>query len=219
MRCLWIDFCRINQSARGDSERMSCVRDMQNFCTGFSLIFSYMRKLLFGFLMLVLVSNAHAQNRNEVKINIFNTIALGSVELGYEYFLDSTQLQSIGVEFLFNDRFSYYPQGDGKEFKTNSYMLFYNYYFMEGGDPSSFYITPFFKYRAGTYNYLNDNSQMMELDMNSAIIGIGVGYKWIFNGQLALGPYANIGRGFTKDVADHFTPVEVNAGFGIGYRF
>src|SRR5690606_17127417 len=127
---------------------------------------------------------------------------------------------SIGVELLFNDRFSYYPQGkDGKEFKTNSYMLAYNFYFKEGMDPSSFYISPFLKYRSGTYLSNEENSGPIELDMNSFIIGIGIGYKWVFNEQLALGPYVNIGRGFTKEVADWFTPVEVNAGFGIGYRF
>src|SRR5690606_10512005 len=137
--------------------------------------FRYMKKLLLSFLLLGLVFSVYAQNRNEIKINIFNTIAMGSVEVGYEYFLDSTQLQSIGFEVLFNDRFSYYPQGDdGKEFKSNSYMLSYNYYFREGIDPSSFYISPFFKYRSGTYLHLDENSQAVELDMNSAIIGIGV---------------------------------------------
>src|SRR5690554_4945209 len=135
-----------------------------------------MKRLVLSFLVLFLVSSVSAQKRNEVKINIFNTIALGSIELGYEHFLDSTNLQSLGVEFLFNDRFSYYPQGkEGKDFRTNSYLLSYNYYFKNDMDPSSFYISPFLKYRAGIYLHLDENARVSELNMDSFIIGIGVG--------------------------------------------
>ncbi|MEX2591376.1 MAG: DUF3575 domain-containing protein [Anditalea sp.] len=177
-----------------------------------------MKKITLCFFLLGSVYAAKAQSNNEIKLNILNTIVLGSVEVGYEHFLDSTQ--SIGVEFLINDRFSYYPQGkDGTEFKTNSYLVSYNFYFIQGMDPSSFYISPFLKYRAGSYRERNENDLMTERDMDSAMIGIGAGYKWVYNGQLVLGPYVNIARGFSKEVADRFTPVEVNAGFSIGYRF
>ncbi len=179
-----------------------------------------MKKVILSFLLLGMVYGAKAQTMNEIKLNILNTIALGSIEFGYERFLDSTQSQSIGVEFLINDRFSYYPHGkDGKEFNTNSYLLSYNFYFIQGEDPSSFYISPFFKYRAGSYREIDENDMTREIEMNSAMIGIGAGYKWVYNGQLALGPYVNIARGFNKEVADRFTAVEVNAGFSIGYRF
>lgn len=178
-----------------------------------------MKNTILCFLLLGLVFCAKAQSRNEIKLNILNTIALGSVEVGYEYFLDSNQ--SIGAEVLFNDRFSYYPHGkDGKEFNTTSYLVSYNFYFIQEEDnPSSFYISPFFKYRNGTYQEQDDNDMIRETDMNSAMIGIGAGYKWVYGGQLALGPYVNIARGFSKEVADQFTPVELNAGFSIGYRF
>lgn len=180
-----------------------------------------MKKVILGVLLSVISFYTHAQNRNEIKLNIFNTIALGSVEFGYEHFIDSTQSQSIGVEFLINDRFSYYPHGkNGKEFKTNSYLVSYNFYFIQDeDDPSSFYISPFFKYRAGEYLDLDENNNLRETDMNSAMIGIGAGYKWIYNGQLALGPYVTIARGFSKEVTDRFSAVELNAGVSIGYRF
>lgn len=180
-----------------------------------------MKKVVLSVLLLGIVYCTQAQNRNEVKLNILNTIALGSVELGYEYFTDSSLTQSIGVEFLINDRFGFNPQGNnGREFKTNSYAVSYNFYFVQDSDdPSAFYISPYLKYRAGEFIELDENNLMRETDMNSAIIGIGAGYKWVFNGQLALGPYISVARGFSKEVADRFSAVELNGGFSLGYRF
>src|SRR5690606_18579486 len=97
-----------------------------------------MKKVVLSVLLLGIAFYSQAQNRNEVKLNILNTIALGSVELGYEYFIDSTQTQSIGVEFLINDRFGFNPQGNkGREFKTNSYAVSYNFYFVQDEDDPS----------------------------------------------------------------------------------
>lgn len=180
-----------------------------------------MKKIVLSIFFLSLVVCVQAQNRNEIKLNILNTIALGSVELGYEYFTDSSSTQSIGVEFLINDRFGFNPQGsNGREFKTNSYALSYNFYFVQDYEnPSAFYISPYLKYRVGDFVELDENDLLKETDMNSAIIGIGAGYKWVYNGQLALGPYISIARGFSKEVADRFSAVELNGGFSIGYRF
>src|SRR6476620_8409606 len=43
--------------------------------------------------------------RHEVKWNIANTIIFASVELGYEYFIDSNQ--SVGAEILINDVYNF----------------------------------------------------------------------------------------------------------------
>ena len=179
-----------------------------------------MKRIILCALLAVAAFGTKAQVANEVKLNIFNTIVLGSVEIGYERFLDDSRSQSIGVEFLFNDRFSYYPQRGSSErdFKTNSYLVSYNYYFVEDDVPSSFYMSPFLKLRNGTYTEL-DNGIRREIDMNSFMIGLGGGYKWVFNDQLAMAPYVNIARGFSREVSERFTAVEVNAGFSIGYRF
>lgn len=179
-----------------------------------------MKRIILSVLLLVFAFGAKAQVANEIKLNIFNTIALGSVEIGYERFLDDSQSQSIGVELLFNDRFSYYPQrgSNERDFKTNSYLVSYNFYFVDDDAPSSFFMSPFLKLRNGTYSEL-DNGVRREVDMNSFMIGLGGGYKWIFNDQLAIGPYVNIARGFSREVSDRFTAVELNGGVSIGYRF
>ncbi len=156
--------------------------------------------------------------KNEVKLNILNTIIQGSLELGYEYYLG--QDQSIGVELMINDRFGYNAQGSGgKDYRTNSIQAAYNFYFLDKSDISSsysnVYVYPFLKYRFGEFQ--EDGEP--DVDMNAAMIGIGVGYKWVRNNKFTIAPYVNISRGFSEEVEDRFTAVELNAGVSIGFRF
>lgn len=155
----------------------------------------------------------HAQNTSEVKLNILNTITRASVEVGYEYF--TTPSSSVGFEVLINDRFSYYPEDENEEFKTNSVQLSYNFYFSRG---EGAYVSPFLKYRFGDYEEVIENVPYIT-DMNSFILGLGLGYKWVWNNQFAFGPYANISRNFSKEVIERFSAIEINAGISVGYRF
>jgi hypothetical protein len=182
-----------------------------------------MRKTVFLLGLMVLAIGAHAQMqpelpKNEVKLNIFNTIIIGSLELGYEHFID--QNQSLGVEIMFFDRFSYYSTTEeGRSFDATSAVISYNYYFVSEMEQSGFYLSPFLKYRGGAFTEIGEDDQILETTMNSFMIGIGAGYKWVHNEKFAVGPYVNIARGFNNEVTDRFSPVEFNAGFSIGYRF
>jgi len=173
---------------------------------------------------------AQAQAINEVKWNVFNTIAIKSVEVGYEHFIDLDQ--SVGVDLMINDRFSYYPESKskGKKFKTNSIAASYNFYFggNNGENGSGYSLSPFIKYRFGDYDEnkwisqgdgIPDVLEKKTTDMNSIILGIGVGYKWVRNDAFAVQPFVNIGRNFSDDVNDRFTAIEINAGVTVGYRF
>jgi len=181
-----------------------------------------MKKLAVVVLFLGLATQSFAQseddyNQSEIKLNILNTIVQGSVEIGYEYFIDRDQ--SIAVEYLINDRFGYNNQTDGKEYETSSLLVAYNFYFLEEYQTGSFYVYPFFKYRFGDFTEPGSNNNIVVTDMNSAILGIGAGYKWVQRDKFAIAPYANISRGFSEEVSDRFSAVEVNAGISIGYRF
>ncbi|MGA8854909.1 MAG: autotransporter outer membrane beta-barrel domain-containing protein [Christiangramia sp.] len=187
-----------------------------------------MKKIL---LCLILISftkigySQMAEKQNEIKLNIANTIAIASVEFGYERFLDFHQ--SVEGTMLINDRMNYHSEKDSRDFKTNSFKLGYNYYFGEDYAASGLYVNPFLKYRTGefTQNPLvapadgNNFTENMVTDMDSFIIGIGAGYKWNFNDTFVLGPFLNIGRNFSEEVRDRFSAIEFNAGFNIGYRF
>ena len=158
--------------------------------------------------------SAHSQYKSEVKFNIANIITIASVEVGYEYFLDDNQ--SLGAEIHFNDRFSYYKETATEKFNTTSILVNYNYYF-NPEEPASFYAFPFLKYRFGSYKY--DDPLKENIDMNSFIIGLGIGYKWAWNDKFTLAPYASIARNFSSKISDEFTSIEANGGISIGYRF
>lgn len=161
-----------------------------------------------------------AEKLNEIKLNIGNTIAIASVEFGYERFLGYHQ--SIEGMLLLNDRMSYRSESDGREFNTYSLKLGYNYYFGEYAAGSGLYVNPFVKYRKGEFEEslpVQDDPQSRITDMDSFIIGLGLGYEWNFNDTFVIGPFVNLGRNFSDEVKERFSAIEFNAGLNIGYRF
>lgn len=173
-----------------------------------------MKKIAIGLLVFAGAFTANAQYKSEVKFNIANVIAIASIEIGYEYFLDDNQ--SIGAELHINDRFSYVEETDSKKFETNSFLVSYNYYFSPE-NKGSFYAFPFMKYRFGEHK--DDRAGKVDTDMNSFIMGLGVGYKWAWNDKFAIAPYVSIARSFSDEVNDRFMAIEPNAGVSVGYRF
>lgn len=176
-----------------------------------------MKKIFPALAVLLSALCGHAQTKNEVKVNILNTIILGSVEVGYERFIADDQ--SIGLDILINDRFSYLTErpARGKEFNTNSVMLSYNFYLAEDRG-SGIYFSPFFKYRFGEHEEVVEGV-VVETDMDSPILGLGAGYKWAWRDTFTIAPFVNIGRNFNDDVNERFSAVEFNGGITMGYRF
>ncbi len=184
-----------------------------------------MKKLIVSVFLIGGILGAKAQAVNEVKINILNTILIASAELGYEHFIDHNQ--SIGVDLNINDRFSYSHLGQSSrhgKFNTNSIALNYKYYFGDENDSngSGLNMIPFLKYRFGNFKEdkaIDGNVEEIKTNMNSFIVGFGVGYKWIMSDSFAVEPFANIARNFSGAVNDRFSVIEFNAGVNIGYRF
>lgn len=186
-------------------------------------------KKYFAFILLSLFAfKAFAQEDqmplNEIKLNLANTIAIASVEVGYERFLGFHQ--SVEAEFLINDRINYHSEKGSREFKTNSFKLGYNYYFGEMNPGSGVYVNPFLKLRTGDFEEIRSKTvegtsvdYKDKTDMGGVIIGFGLGYKWNFTDTFIIAPYANVGRNFSEEVKDRFTSIEFNAGVSVGYRF
>lgn len=182
-----------------------------------------MKKSLSLIALLTAIYSGFSQDsgkQNEIKFNIANTIAIASVEFGYERFFD--EHQSLEAVLLFNDRINYHSEKGSREFKTQSYKLGYNYYFGRENAGSGLFVNPFVKLRNGEFNENDDRvdpEQPLITDMNTFMIGIGGGYKWNFNDTFVLGPFINVARNFSEEVKDRFSAIEFNAGFNIGYRF
>ena len=178
-------------------------------------------------LSLFLYNSSYAQDdfaHSEIKFNIANTIAIATVEVGYEYFIDYNQ--SIDVQIHFNDRINYHTEKGSREFNTTSFLIGYNFYLT--GDPqgSGMHISPMVKYRIGdfTETIVDDSGfitveEDVSTDMSGFIIGIGGGYKFNFGNQFVFGPFVNIGRNFNEEIKYRFTAIEFNGGISIGYRF
>jgi len=135
-----------------------------------------MKKILFSLILMAVAHTGYSQTadkQNEVKLNIANTIAIASVEFGYERFLDYHQ--SIEGVILINDRINYHSESGSRDFETNSFKLGYNYYFGEDYPASGLYVNPFLKYRTGEFEQ-NIGDVDSVTDMNSFIIGKGSGY-------------------------------------------
>ncbi|MAN26331.1 MULTISPECIES: autotransporter domain-containing protein [Mesonia] len=183
-----------------------------------------MKKAYFLFSLLLISSLVKAQQeefpKNEVKLNIANTIAIASVEVGYERFIGFNQ--SIEIIGLINDRINYHSESGSREFNTNSIKLGYNYYFNQENAGSGIYANPFVKYRFGDFSQdrtFEGQTVNVETDMDTFMVGLGAGYKWNFGNKFVLGPFVNIARNFSEEVKERFSAIEFNAGFQVGYRF
>jgi len=153
--------------------------------------------------------------QHQVNLNILNVIWLSSVELGYEHYIAFNQ--SIEGEIFINDRFSFFSRKDGEKYNATSIKVGYNYYF-DSSDAVGFYLNPFLKTRFGKFTEEKDGADV-ETKLNAFIIGVGVGYTWVFNSKFVVAPYANLGRNFSKPVNERFWAVEPNAGVRLGFRF
>ena len=174
-----------------------------------------MKKMFLSIAMALVSLGAFAQTyKNEVKLNILNVIVRPSIELGYEYYLDDNQ--SVDAELMFLDKFSYWPKRSNK-FSATSFKVGYNYYF-DSSDAVGFYLNPFLKTRFGKFTE-EVNGLDVETKLNAFIIGVGVGYTWVFNSKFVVAPYANIARGFNNEVNKEYLAVEPNAGVRLGFRF
>ncbi|MBW2960245.1 autotransporter domain-containing protein [Mesonia aestuariivivens] len=178
--------------------------------------------LLLSLLLATTFAKAQTEEfpKNEVKLNIANTIAIASVEVGYERFISFNQ--SVEVVGLINDRINYHSQSGSRDFNTNSIKLGYNYYFDLEQSGAGIYANPFLKYRFGDFSQdqsIGGQTINVETDMDAFMVGLGAGYKWNFNNKFVLGPFVNIARNFSDEVKDRFSAIEFNAGFNVGYRF
>ncbi|SMD41612.1 hypothetical protein SAMN00777080_0137 [Aquiflexum balticum DSM 16537] len=178
-----------------------------------------MKKILFVIAILAVLSPiANAQSledpKGEIRLNFLNTILLGSVEIGYDFFVGHDQ--SVGVELHLNDRFGYSSSSGDRSFSATSVLVSYNFFFA-GDDNGKIYISPYFKYRFGDFTDVVDNITEVT-SLNSGYLGLIGGYRWNYN-NFAFGPFAGIGRGFSEPVNDKFSAVEFKAGFNVGYRF
>lgn len=169
-----------------------------------------MKKLFTSLSLLICVFvNAQEKEKNfsEVKFNALST-SLGTVEVEFERTLNSKSSIGFSAFTTFEDSgapFSYdFDSGITAFYRYYLGKKYANGIFFEGS--GTFHNTSF-----PVTNLINTT----EINTN-LLVGLGVGYKYIFKKGLVL--QANFGPGINV-FEDEFVNVSGRAGISIGYRF
>lgn len=192
-----------------------------------------MKKILL--LMVLLPSMLFAQTekqekekKNELYLNAFEVIVGGVVPITYERFL--TKNQSLAFRaFLLDKHYSDF-NSNGDAYNTFSLQAQYVIYFSEKKNNAGFYAYPFLKYSGGNYNtyqYIYDPTNGMYIDtkltkkqLNAAILGFGIGYKFVWKDKITIGMGGDLGRVLNNgNYYENRGPVDARFGINVGFRF
>jgi hypothetical protein len=172
---------------------------MKNLCIAVALLGTYL---------------VHAQaypqfnNDNELKFNIGQFLASGSVEGSYEYFFSEDT--SIGGTLYFDSDATDYNGNFGIGPNVRAYF---------GYIPrSGFFAEAFGLYYTGEDKVPDNNLGVRNNDYSTTALGLGFGNKWVTQSQkFSLEISAGIGRNVNPEVfQDTFM---FRAGFSLGFRF
>ncbi len=173
-----------------------------------------------------LVKTHRDTTRNEISVNILNTLVFGALDVSYERILNNHS--SISAEVfskVFNKNKG--EEGDLSEMYTKNFSLLtkFKYFLNEENMAWGYYAEAFGMISSGVnektvtitdYETGEPKEIEAELDYIDAALGIGVGRKFISKKGFFLDVSVGIGRNlFQKDAP----VIVVLPGFNIGYRY
>jgi hypothetical protein len=163
--------------------------------------------------------------KNELTINTFELIIGGVLPISYERFIDDGQ--SVSLKAYFFDK-AYADFGNSNN-NVVSLQVYYNLYFSEKKQNAGFYFSPFLKYTKGNYvnsYYYYDYSNNMgytkseKLNVNAAITGFGIGYKYLWRKKLSFALNIDLGRVLNEqNYYKQREVVQIRTGLNVGVRF
>lgn len=189
-----------------------------------------MKKILFS--MMLFPSLIFAQDslktkakKNEITVNAFELVAGGVLPISYERFIDNGQ--SVSLKAYFFDK-AYADFGNSNN-NVVSLQVYYNLYFSEKKQNAGFHFSPFLKYTKGNYinsYYYYDYSTNVgytkseKLNVNAAIAGFGIGYKYLWRKKLSFGLNIDLGRVLNEqNYYKEREVVQIRTGLNVGVRF
>lgn len=157
-------------------------------------------------LVAVIFISALAQAQQEVKVDIFDALALKTLDVSYEYY--TSEQSSVGISALFN-------------FEKRSSDFRYNEKRM---------ITPFFRHyftNNRNWNYFGEvflgiNTGERKIGTNQykeytdGALGIAVGSKYVSSGGFVIDVHGGLGRNMFSSDSRSIVP---RVGINLGYRF
>lgn len=164
-----------------------------------------MKKILI--ICTVLISSL-TQAQQEIKIDIFDALALKTIEVSYEHYLNDQS--SVGLSALVNF------EKNSADFKYNEKRAitpFFRHYFTTDSQ-WNFFGEGFFSLNFGEIE-TSSGSNMYE-DYTDGAFGVAVGTKYLTESGMSIDIYGGLGR----NLFNNNSPVVVpRVGVNVGYRF
>lgn len=169
-----------------------------------------MKKLITSVVLLISIFiNAQEADNNftEIKWNALST-SLGTVEVEFERTLNSRSSLGISLFSTFND------SGEAFSYDYGSGVTGFYRYYLGKKYASGIFFEGFGMFHSTRWPVSNQNAAS-EINSN-LLLGLGVGYKWVFENGIAI--QANFSPGINL-FDDEFDEISGRTGISIGYRF
>ncbi len=150
------------------------------------------------------------QAQQEIKLDIFDALALKTIEVSYEYYLDDQS--SIGISGLINF------EKESSDFRYNEKRAitpFFRHYFTADSQ-WNFFGEGFFSLNFGEKEIPLDGGANRFKDYTDGALGVAVGTKYISARGMTIDLYGGIGRNLFNSDAPVLVP---RVGVNVGYRF
>ena len=158
-----------------------------------------------------------SDKKHELKLNMFNLVMFKTLDVSYEYILDSES--SIGTSVLFNLRSN---ESNEDIYYREKFALtpYYRRYFSKAKHGYGFFVEAFAMYNVqADYNYFFEENGFSDDTSSNFAIGFSVGGKFITKKGFAFDLYGGLGRNFISSDDDVATDVVPRLGVSLGYRF
>jgi hypothetical protein len=167
-----------------------------------------MKKLLFT---IAVITASFTQAQQEIKLDIFDALALKTITITYERYID--EQSSFGVSGLINF------EKNNADFRYNEKRAitpFFRHYFTADSQ-WNFFGEGFFSLNFGENEVVSDIGASTYEDYTDGALGIAVGTKYISEkGGMTIDIFAGAGRNLFNDNAPAVVP---RVGVNVGWRF
>ena len=166
-----------------------------------------MKKL---FIVIAILTASFTQAQQEIKLDIFDALALKTIEVSYEKYIDETS--SFGISALINFEKS---SADFKYNEQRALTPFFRHYFTSENN-WNFFGEGFLSLNFGEKETKFLNAPSTFEDYTDGALGVAVGMKYVSEGGFTVDIYGGVGRNLFTDNSPIVVP---RAGVNVGWRF
>jgi hypothetical protein len=166
-----------------------------------------MKKILFT---IAVLTASFTQAQQEIKVDIFDALALKTIEVTYERYIDDQS--SVGVSGLINF------EKNSADFRYNEKRAitpFFRHYFTTDSQ-WNFFGEGFFSFNFGEKEHEMNGGPNTYEDYTDGALGVAIGTKYISEKGMTIDIYAGAGRNLFSDNSPVIVP---RVGVNVGWRF